>query len=55
MAIPCLEVGVQAEGVQAEVLGNPTFSLRPKSLQPEPLQPIYLSRYVSNYDRSPDR
>ena len=38
-------LGAQAEGVQAEVLGNPTFSLRPKSLQPEPLQPIYLNRY----------
>jgi hypothetical protein len=38
-------LGAQAEGVQAEVLGNPTFSLRPKSLQPEHLQPIYLSRY----------
>ena len=55
MAIPCLEVGVQAEGVQAEVFGNPAFSFRLKSLQPEPLQPIYLSSYISNYDRSPDR
>jgi hypothetical protein len=40
-------LGAQAEGVQAEVLGNPTFSLRPKSLQPEPLQPIYLHSYVT--------
>jgi hypothetical protein len=38
-------LGAQAEGVQAEVLGNPTFSLRPKSLQP-----IYLNRYRHSRD-----
>ena len=31
-------LGAQAEGVQAEVFGDPTFSLRP-----EHLQSIYLS------------